>query len=196
MLSPVGPDVMQANWPPQSDIGGAKAIDAEFIPDQLSATERPSPVTIGKCRVIHTPGHIGNHISPAVGRTPVSSAEPRYGLGQLRLCPAPGWGARPDFMASLRDCSKPAGGCSYPGQARCRRDRPCPRDWIGWSHAIRLSQEARIYPCVAPRTRPATAAGALPAENLHETPACIVWCATPQRPCTLIDLKQKNKMRH
>mgnify|MGYP001944257270 FL=1 len=168
-----------------SDIGGGEGIDAEFIPDR--------PLTHGETiagddwtlSVIHTPGHIGNHISLGWNNACFTAD---HVMGWASSLVSPPDGDLTDFMASCAELQKNDWRVFYPGHGAPVTDPAARLDWLV-SH--RLSREADILRALD--QAPATAAQ-LAAAIYTETPPALLGAATRNVLAHLIDLTGKNRV--
>ncbi|WP_448325864.1 MBL fold metallo-hydrolase [Sulfitobacter sp. M13] len=177
-------DVMQ-QLAAASDIGGGEGIDAEFIPDQLLRHGETIAGDDWEVQVIHTPGHIGNHISLRWGDACFTAD---HVMGWASSLVSPPDGDLTDFMASCAELQQTRWRVFYPGHGAPVTDPAARLDWLV-SH--RLSREADILRAL--EHGPATAA-ALAAEIYTETPPALLGAATRNVLAHLIDLTGKNKI--
>lgn len=133
-----------------SDIGGGEGIDAEFIPDRPLSHGETIAGDDWTLSVIHTPGHIGNHISLGWNDACFTAD---HVMGWASSLVSPPDGDLTDFMASCAELQKNDWRVFYPGHGAAVTDPAARLDWLV-SH--RLSREADILRALG--QAPATAA--------------------------------------
>lgn len=164
-------------------MGGGEGIDVSFEPDEALTD---GAVIIGdgwQLEAIHTPGHIGNHLSFAYGNACFTAD---HVMGWASSLVSPPDGDLTDFMASCARLQARNWRDFYPGHGAPVRD---PAGRLAWLVAHRQSREAAILDHLA--GGPATAA-TLAARIYAETPDALLGAATRNVLAHLIDLYGKS----
>ncbi|MGD9865574.1 MAG: MBL fold metallo-hydrolase [Pseudodonghicola sp.] len=130
--------------------GGGEGIDHSFAPDQELADGAVIEGDDWQLDVIHTPGHLGNHI--ALGWEGVCFTADHV-MGWATSLVSPPDGDLTDFMASCRQLRARRWEVFHPGHGAPVADPAARLDWL-IEH--RLSREAQILQALA--DAPATAA--------------------------------------
>ena len=162
--------------------GGGEGIDTGFQPD---ATLRDGEVISGagwSLRVIHTPGHLGNHIALGWGRTCFTGD---HVMGWASSLVSPPDGDLSDFMASCRRLRADDWQVFHPGHGAPVTD---PGDRLDWLIAHRLTREAAILSALS--RAPATARD-LAALIYTDTPPALLPAAERNVLAHLVDLTGK-----
>jgi len=162
--------------------GGGEGIDMGFQPDQ---TVRESDLIAGagwSLKVIHTPGHLGNHIALGWGRTCFTGD---HVMGWASSLVSPPDGDLTDFMASCVRLRRDQWQVFYPGHGAPVDDPAARLDWL---IAHRHAREAAILSCL--RHAPATARD-LAAQIYTDTPTALLPAAERNVLAHLIDLTGK-----
>jgi len=166
------------------EIGGGEGIDTAFSPDHLLADGDEITASGWQVRVIHTPGHIGNHIALAWGDACFTAD---HVMGWASSLVSPPDGDLTDFMASCAKLRATDWRVFYPGHG-APVDRPQAR--LDWLIAHRQSREADILHHLA--AGPATAQ-TLAARIYTETPPALLGAATRNVLAHLVDLTGKSR---
>lgn len=130
--------------------GGGEGIDREFTPDQKLADGAVIEGDGWQLEVIHTPGHLGNHI--ALGWEGMCFTADHV-MGWATSLVSPPDGDLTDFMASCRRLRETAWEVFHPGHGA---PVTTPAARLDWLIEHRLSREAQILQALA--DAPATAA--------------------------------------
>ena len=165
--------------------GGGEGIDEQFRPDQIL---RDGDTVAGdgwELNVIHTPGHIGNHICLGWGDACLTAD---HVMGWASSLVSPPDGDLSDFMASCARLNRTDWRVFYPGHgARITN----PRGRLEWLIDHRQNREAQIL--LALQAGPATAT-TLARRVYHDTPAALLPAAARNVLAHLIDLFAKSKV--
>lgn len=166
--------------------GGGEGIDVDFQPDQ---TVRHGDVIYGDgwaLEVIHTPGHLGNHIALGWGDACFTAD---HVMGWASSLVSPPDGDLTDFMASCHRLRARDWRVFHPGHG-APIDGPAGR--LDWLMGHRLGREAAILEALA--SGPATAA-TLAAQIYTETPTALLPAAERNVFAHLVDLTGKSQVR-
>ena len=133
---------------------GGEGVDLEFIPDETLPDGAQITGPAWRLSVIHTPGHMGNHICLHWGNA-VFSGDHVMGWASSMVSP-PG-GDLTDFMASCQRLATLGPARLYPGHGA---PVPDPAARISWLLAHRKAREAQILAALTkrPQTIPALTA--------------------------------------
>ncbi len=159
--------------------GGGEGIDVHFSPDDT--VEDGSLITGSdwSLRVIHTPGHTGNHI--ALGWSDACLTADHVMAWSTSLVSPPD-GDLTDFMASCEKLHQNDWRVFYPGHGPQVEN---PTDRLHWLIAHRRAREAAIVDALG--NGPSSAAAI--AENVYvDTPAALLPAATRNVFAHLVDL--------
>lgn len=118
--------------------GGGEGIDETFAPDHAVADGDQIKGDGWTLEVIHTPGHLGNHIALGFGDACFTAD---HVMGWATSLVSPPDGDLTDFMASCRKLQKHVWRVFYPGHGAEVNDPAARLDWLV-SH--RLQREASI----------------------------------------------------
>ena len=118
--------------------GGGEGIDHAFRPDQILQEGDQVTGEGWSLEVLHTPGHLGNHISLAWGEACFTAD---HVMGWASSLVSPPDGDLTDFMASCRKMAARNWSVFYPGHGAPILDPNARLDWL-ISH--RLEREAQI----------------------------------------------------
>jgi len=166
--------------------GGGEGIDHGFAPDQVIGDGARITGSDWDIDVIHTPGHLGNHICLGWGDACLTAD---HVMGWASSLVSPPDGDLTDFMASCGRLAATPWRVFYPGHGAPIR---APNARLDWLIAHRLSREAAILEAL--KNRPATAAG-IARSVYHDTPAALLPAATRNVLAHLIDLTGKSTVR-
>ncbi|WP_299686489.1 MBL fold metallo-hydrolase [uncultured Tateyamaria sp.] len=164
---------------------GGEGIDAEFAPDKAVADGETIRGRDWALEVIHTPGHLGNHICLRWGDACLTAD---HVMGWASSLVSPPDGDLTDFMAS---CARLAGHdwrVFYPGHGAPIHD---PNARLTWLIEHRRAREAAILTALA--AGPATAS-ALAQAIYTDTPPALLPAATRNVLAHLIDLTGKSRV--
>lgn len=163
--------------------GGGEGIDVDFCPDQ---TVQDGEVIAGdgwSLEVIHTPGHLGNHI--ALGWEDACFTADHI-MGWASSLVSPPDGDLTDFMASCRRLQERNWSAFHPGHGAPVDD---PAGRLDWLISHRLMRETAILDALA--DAPATAQSL--AQRIYtETPPALQQAATRNVFAHLVDLTGKS----
>ncbi len=168
-----------------AQIGGGEGIDEDFRADQIVQDGDQIKGDSWSLEVIHTPGHIGNHISLG-WHDACFTAD--HVMGWASSLVSPPDGDLTDFMASCARLQERKWRTFYPGHGGAIED---PQDRLAWLVAHRQSREADILSALA--SGPATA-HALAALIYTQTPPALLGAATRNVLAHLVDLTGKNQV--
>lgn len=160
-------------------VGGGEGVDTEFVPDQTVLNGDIITGTDWSLEVIHTPGHIGNHICLAWGDLCFTAD---HVMGWASSLVSPPDGDLTDFMMSCSVLEDREWRIFYPGHGDAIRDPEARLDWL-IDH--RLNREASILNLL--EQAPATATE-LAKAIYSETPSPLLAAATRNVLAHLIDL--------
>lgn len=163
--------------------GGGEGIDRDFRPDVTLSHGQRIEGDGWELEVIHTPGHLGNHIALAWEGACFTSD---HVMGWASSLVSPPDGDLTDFMASCRDLRARRWEVFHPGHGAPVED---PRGRLDWLIEHRLGREAAILAALA--DGPATA-GELAARIYTDVPAALLAAAERNVFAHLIDLAGKN----
>ncbi|KIC11152.1 metallo-beta-lactamase [Leisingera sp. ANG-M1] len=159
--------------------GGGEGIDTDFAPDITVADGERISGDGWELEVIHTPGHLGNHI--ALGwKDACFTAD--HVMGWASSLVSPPDGDLTDFMASCRRLRAGSWRVFHPGHGAPVTD---PAGRLDWLIAHRESREAAIL--AALEQAPATAR-ALAVQIYTETPPALLKAAERNVFAHLVDL--------
>ena len=130
-------DVMTA-LAQKAEVGGGEGVDKDFAPDLTVADGDAIDVDGGKLRVIHTPGHMGNHICLGWGDACFTGD---HIMGWASSLVSPPDGDLTDFMASCARLSKTDWRVFYSGHGAPISDTKARLEWL---IAHRRSRETEI----------------------------------------------------
>ena len=165
--------------------GGGEGIDHDFAPDIALADGELIEGDGWSIEVIHTPGHLGNHI--ALGWAGACFTADHV-MGWASSLVSPPDGDLTDFMASCRKLRARRWEVFHPGHGAPVADPAVRLDWL-IEH--RLMREAAILEALA--DGPATAAD-LAARIYTETPPALLPAAERNVFAHLVDLAGKNRI--
>ena len=166
--------------------GGGEGIDTGFAPDQTVSDGEVISGSDWKLDVIHTPGHLGNHI--ALGwRDMCFTAD--HVMGWASSLVSPPDGDLTDFMASCRRLAHKDWSVFHPGHGAPVTD---PAGRLDWLIRHRLSRETAILEDL--KSGPGTARD-LAGRIYTDTPAALLPAAERNVFSHLIDLMGKSRVR-
>ncbi len=168
-----------------AQIGGGEGIDKDFRADRIVADGDPIEGDTWSLDVIHTPGHIGNHISL---RWKDACFTADHVMGWASSLVSPPDGDLTDFMASCERLNEQNWRVFYPGHGAAI---DTPQDRLAWLVAHRQSREADILAALA--SGPATAPN-LAAQIYTDTPPALLGAASRNVLAHLVDLAGKNRV--
>jgi len=165
------------------EIGGGEGVDHAFFPD--STLEDGDTVTGDgwHLEVLHTPGHIGNHVCFAMNDICFTAD---HVMGWASSLVSPPDGDLTDFLASCAKLQTRGWRVFYPGHGALVEDPGARLDWLV---AHRLGREASI---LAALQDGAATPAQLAARIYTETPAALLGAATRNVLAHLVDLYGKN----
>ena len=167
------------------EIGGGEGVDVDFAPDVCVADGETIAGDGWTLEVLHTPGHIGNHLSLGWGDRCFTAD---HVMGWATSLVSPPDGDLTDFMASCAKLAARDWAVFYPGHGGPVAD---PARRLADLVAHRMGREAAILEALA--DGPATAA-ALAARIYTETPAPLLGAATRNVLAHLVDLTSKSRV--
>lgn len=163
--------------------GGGEGVDTDFAPDKKVADGDMINTDEWQLEVLHTPGHIGNHICLA-WEDYCFTAD--HVLGWASSLVSPPDGDLSDFMASCERLGQRRWHNFFPGHGEVISD---PQARLTWLVDHRKSREAAILSALL--TSPANARD-LAAQIYTDTPSKLLDAAARNVLAHLIDLHQKN----
>ncbi|MGC1502863.1 MAG: MBL fold metallo-hydrolase [Sulfitobacter sp.] len=166
-------------------IGGGEGIDSDFLPDTLLKDGDVMQGDGWKLEALHTPGHIGNHLSLAWGDACFTAD---HVMGWASSLVSPPDGDLTDFMASCAKLATRNWRIFYPGHGAGVTE---PAARLEWLVAHRMSREAAILQALD--AGPATA-GTLAEQVYAGTPAALLGAATRNVLAHLVDLTGKSRV--
>lgn len=161
---------------------GGEGVDSEFVPDEIVADGDSIDFDLGALRVIHTPGHFGNHICLGWGETCFTGD---HIMGWASSLVSPPDGDLTDFMASCatlraRPWTRFLSGHGAP------MDEPIAR--LDWLIAHRKGREADIVKALSSS---AGNAGDLARHIYHDVNPALLPAAERNVLAHLVDLYQR-----
>ncbi|MDA7967297.1 MBL fold metallo-hydrolase [Ruegeria sp.] len=165
--------------------GGGEGIDSEFRPDQEVSDGQMIEGDDWTLEVIHTPGHLGNHIALAWGDTCFTAD---HVMGWASSLVSPPDGDLTDFMAACYRLRERDWSVFHPGHGAPVTDPTARLDWL-INH--RLGREAQIL--TALDDTPATAQD-LARRIYTETPEALLPAAERNVFAHLVDLTGKSRV--
>ncbi|MFK7874832.1 MAG: MBL fold metallo-hydrolase [Paracoccaceae bacterium] len=166
-------------------IGGGEGIDSAFRPDHTVADQDIISGDGWALRVLHTPGHIGNHISLGWNDACFTAD---HVMGWASSLVSPPDGDLTDFMASCEKLMQQAWRVFYPGHGDCVTDTAARMTWL-----IRHRQ-AREASILAELNQTPSTAQDLAKKIYTETPPALLGAATRNVLAHLIDLHGKSEV--
>ncbi|MCA0872399.1 MBL fold metallo-hydrolase [Seohaeicola saemankumensis] len=164
--------------------GGGEGIDQSFRPDQTVADGEVIQGDDWTLEVIHTPGHLGNHIALGWGDACFTAD---HVMGWASSLVSPPDGDLTDFMASCRRLQTRNWRVFHPGHGA---PVTTPAERLEWLIGHRLSREAAILAALADGPQTARAL----AERIYtETPAALLGAAERNVFAHLVDLTSQNR---
>lgn len=164
-------------------VGGGEGIDTAFAPDHLLPDGAVLSGTGWQISALHTPGHIGNHISLVWGDACFSGD---HVMGWASSLVSPPDGDLTDFMASCRRMAAQEWRVFYPGHG-APVTKPNAR--LEWLIGHRTAREASILSAL---TKGPATASALAQAIYADTPAALLPAAERNVLAHLIDLTGRN----
>jgi glyoxylase-like metal-dependent hydrolase (beta-lactamase superfamily II) len=169
------------------DMGGGEGIDSDFQPDILV---QDGEVIFGadwQLEVIHTPGHLGNHICLGLGEICFTAD---HVMGWASSLVSPPDGDLTDFMASCEKLASRDWARFLPGHGDVILE---PAARLSWLINHRKAREAQILEAL--QTGPSSAAAL--AERIYvDTPKSLLGAATRNVLAHLIDRLQAGTVEH
>ncbi|MDG1470375.1 MAG: MBL fold metallo-hydrolase [Ascidiaceihabitans sp.] len=163
-------------------VGGGEGIDTDFEPDQILADGDTIVGTDWSLNVIHTPGHLGNHICLEWNDACFTAD---HVMGWASSLVSPPDGDLTDFMASCARLQDRTWRVFYAGHGAAIDD---PNTRLEWLIGHRKAREAAILAHLA--NGPANASALARAIYL-ETPVALQGAATRNILAHLVDLKER-----
>lgn len=120
------------------ELGGGEGVDEDFAPDRIVAHQEMIAVENNALCVIHTPGHMGNHISLALEDICFTGD---HIMGWASSLVSPPDGDLTDFMASCKTLAQTNWQRFYSGHGA---PITAPNDRLTWLIEHRQSREAEI----------------------------------------------------
>tara|TARA_B110000879_G_scaffold200499_1_gene274555 strand:- start:42 stop:962 length:921 start_codon:yes stop_codon:yes gene_type:complete len=178
-------DVMQ-HLAAAGTVGGGEGIDTEFKPDQIVTDGEIIMGEGWQLEVLHTPGHIGNHISLAWNDACFTAD---HVMGWASSLVSPPDGDLTDFMHSCARLQQRNWRVFYPGHGG-QIETPAAR--LEWLVGHRRARESSILELLeqGPSSAPILAAAIY-----SETPQALLGAATRNVLAHLIDLKGRDLIK-
>ncbi|MEP2639827.1 MBL fold metallo-hydrolase [Roseobacter sp.] len=166
-------------------VASGEGVDTQFTPDHTCADGDIIQGPDWRLQVLHTPGHMGNHI--CLGWNDICFTADHV-MGWASSLVSPPDGDLTDFMASCRRLQNHSWRRFYPGHGDVIED---PHGRLEWLISHRLARETAILDALA--------VGPSDAQTLaqtiyRDTPASLIPAATRNVFAQLIDLVGKNKI--
>lgn len=165
--------------------GGGEGVDTVFSPDRCLADGDEVQGEGWSLRVVHTPGHMGNHIALAVGGA-LFTAD--HVMGWASSLVSPPDGDLTDFMASCRRLRAQDWHVFYPGHGAPVTD---PGGRLDWLIAHREGREAEILTALS---RGPSTARALAQAIYTDTPPALLGAAERNVFAHLVDLTGRGRV--
>ncbi len=164
---------------------GGEGIDLGFAPDITVADGEILSAAGWQLEVIHTPGHLSNHIALALGDACFTAD---HVMGWASSLVSPPDGDLTDFMGSCTRLRARDWRVFYPGHGAAVT---APRERLDWLITHRKGREAEILACLA--EAPATPAE-LARMIYKETPAALLLAAERNVFAHLVDLVGRSRV--
>lgn len=164
---------------------GGEGIDSDFVPDITLADGEILSAAGWQLEVIHTPGHLGNHIALALDDACFTAD---HVMGWASSLVSPPDGDLTDFMTSCARLRARNWRVFYPGHGAAIT---APQERLDWLIGHRKSREAEILACLA--QAPATPTE-LARVIYQETPAALLPAAERNVFAHLVDLAGRSKV--
>jgi glyoxylase-like metal-dependent hydrolase (beta-lactamase superfamily II) len=168
-------------------VGGGEGVDKSFVPDEILVDGQSITGDGWQLDVIHTPGHIGNHISLGWNDACFTAD---HVMGWASSLVSPPDGDLTDFMISCKRLLQRDWRIFYPGHGGVIED---PEARLKWLINHRLNRETSILDLL--KQGPATAPE-LAAVIYTETPKALLGAATRNVLAHLIDLHGRSLVTH
>ncbi|MBT8154580.1 MBL fold metallo-hydrolase [Epibacterium ulvae] len=183
--STVGRSAIMAQIAAMGLAGGGEGIDRDFTLDHTLADGEILTGSDWQLEVIHTPGHLGNHISLALGGCCFTGD---HVMGWSSSLVSPPDGDLTDFMASCTRLQSRTWDVFLPGHGE-----PvwAPQERLEWLVSHRRAREASILEQL---THSGASAAQLARAIYVETPPALLAAAERNVFAHLVDLHQKNKV--
>ncbi|MEM8653737.1 MAG: MBL fold metallo-hydrolase [Pseudomonadota bacterium] len=166
--------------------GGGEGVDVDFAPDRTVAEGDRIAGSDWTLEVIHTPGHLGNHIALAWGDACLTAD---HVMGWASSLVSPPDGDLTDFMASCARLAARDWRVFYPGHGDAIT---APQERLAWLIRHRTAREAAILDALSDGPRTASQI----AQTVYtETPAALLPAATRNVLAHLIDLMGKSQVQ-
>lgn len=179
--SPVMRDLARAG-----EIGGGEGVDERFRPDITLVDGEVIDGDGWQLEVLHTPGHIGNHLCLGWGEVCFTAD---HVMGWASSLVSPPDGDLTDFMASCARLADRRWTVFHPGHGAPVAE---PAARLHWLMSHRRAREAAILDGLT--TGPATA-GSLARTIYTDTPPALLGAATRNVLAHLVDLYGKSRVR-
>ncbi|MDW3221312.1 MAG: MBL fold metallo-hydrolase [Paracoccaceae bacterium] len=166
--------------------GGGEGVDIDFAPDRTVADGDMIRTKDWQLEVLHTPGHIGNHICLAWGECCFTAD---HVMGWASSLVSPPDGDLSDFMTSCERLGERQWDSFFPGHGDVISD---PKGRLNWLINHRKSRETAILSAL--RAKPANARD-LAREIYTEVPHELHDAAARNVLAHLIDLHKKNAVQ-
>lgn len=166
--------------------GGGEGIDHHFNPDHVLQNGQSLQGTDWQLEVIHTPGHLGNHICLAMGDVCFTAD---HVMGWASSLVSPPDGDLTDFMASCARLRARDWRRFFPGHGAVI---DAPQDRLDWLISHRKGREASILDALGHQ---AITANTLTRAVYTDTPAMLLPAAERNVLAHLIDLMGKSEVR-
>ncbi|HBS49748.1 MAG TPA: MBL fold metallo-hydrolase [Rhodobacteraceae bacterium] len=181
-----GRSAVMARLAEQGLAGGGEGIDAAFRPDRTLRDGEEIAGDGWTLEVVHTPGHLGNHIALAWGDACFTAD---HVMGWASSLVSPPDGDLTDFMASCRRLRARDWRVFHPGHGAPVTDPAARLDWL---IAHREGREAQILETLS---RAPADARDLAARIYTDTPPALLPAAARNVFAHLVDLHQRGRVR-
>ena len=138
-----GRSAVMSNLARQGFTGGGEGIDGDFRPDVELADGERIATDSWELEIIHTPGHLGNHIALAWGDTCFTAD---HVMGWASSLVSPPDGDLTDFMAACQRLCAHDWSVFHPGHGAPITN---PAERLEWLISHRLEREAQILDALA-----------------------------------------------
>jgi glyoxylase-like metal-dependent hydrolase (beta-lactamase superfamily II) len=181
-----GRSAVMADLAASGMVAGGEGVDHDFRPDQVVTDGKIIQGDGWELEVIHTPGHLGNHIALGWGDICFTGD---HVMGWASSLVSPPEGDLTDFMASCRRLRARDWKVFHAGHGA---PVSAPAERLDWLISHRLSREAAILEALS--SGPATARSL--AERIYtETPPALMGAAERNVFAHLIDLNGRAEVR-
>ncbi|EBA11909.1 MBL fold metallo-hydrolase [Roseobacter sp. CCS2] len=183
--STAGRSAIMAQLAREGLAGGGEGIDRDFKPDRYLQDGEVLTADCGQITAIHTPGHIGNHLS-FMWRDAIFTGD--HVMGWASSLVSPPDGDLTDFMVSCARLKTCEASVFYPSHGAPIAD---PKARLAWLVNHRLDREAQILSALSDRP---TRIAEITATVYHDVTPGLRAAAARNVFAHLVDLYQKGKV--